>query len=445
MTRPALTASLASVLVACSSASPAPPACPDSVDDGVACTVDECDPSTGAVSHVPTDALCPAGAACSPSLGCVAGAVTCDDVPRAAGTAVALRPVLAGLSSPVHVTAPRGDARRLFVVEQAGRIRVAVDGVLEAEPYLDVSGRVLSGGERGLLSLAFDPAFSSNGRLYVNYTDATGDVVVSRFTAPDPVGNAADPGSEVRLLAIGHRAYANHNGGLVAFGPDGLLYVSVGDGGGGGDPLRTGQDTSSLLGKLLRIDPDDPGRAVAGNPFGNAVYHYGLRNPWRWSFDRATGDLYVGDVGQGAREEIDFAAAAAPGSPPAAGTNWGWSAMEGNLCYADSACAQRTDLVRPILDYGRVEGRSVVGGHVYRGVALPDLAATGAYFFGDSFPASASSFLRTLRVVNGQATDVTDVSATLGVPLLVSFGEDGCGELHLVAYGGTVSKLVPAP
>lgn len=447
MLRPSALSPLAALLLpaACALDDQPVPACPPFVDDEVACTVDACDATTGRVTHAPDDGLCPAGQSCSAALGCVARSATCDDLPRVAGTDVALLEVLSGLSSPVYVTAPAGDAERLFVVEQAGRIRLALNGQLQETPYLDIASRVSFGGERGLFSVAFDPGFPTNGRLYVNYTDPTGDVVVSRFTAPDPAGTSADPTSEVRLLTIGHRAFGNHNGGRIAFGPDGYLYASVGDGGGGGDPLGSGQDIASLLGKLLRIDPADPGAPVAGNPFGNAVYHYGLRNPWRWAFDRETGDLYVGDVGQDAREEIDFAASSGPGAPPPPGTNWGWNAMEGSRCYDDPLCAQRTDLALPLLDYDHGEGRSVVGGHVYRGVVMPDLAATGTYFFGDSLPVSATTFVRTLRVVNGSATGIADASATLGVPFLVSFGEDGCGELYLVAYGGAVYRIVPAP
>jgi glucose/arabinose dehydrogenase len=413
---------------------------PKSVDDGIACTADACDPATGLVTHAPSDAACPAGQVCWPAAGCRLPA--CADIAPVAGAAFKLQTIVSsGLSSPVHLTAPAGDAQRLFVVEQPGRIRVVKNGVLLSPAYLDITGRVESGGERGLLSVAFHPAFASNGKLYVYYTRSGGDVRISEFTAPSPQADTADPGTEVNLLTIEHSANSNHNGGLVLFGPDGFLYAGVGDGGGGGDPLGSGQDTASLLGKLLRIDVAQPGTPVAGNPFGSAVYDYGLRNPWRFSFDRLTGDLYVGDVGQNAWEEIDFKAAPAPGQAPPAGINWGWNLMEGTHCYAAPGCdAAAQGLALPILEYGHGEGQSVTGGYVYRGPAMP--AATGTYFYADFY-----TFVRTFRVAMGQATSPQDVTGQLGVSVgnVSSFGEDGCGELYVVSYGGAIHKLVPGP
>jgi glucose/arabinose dehydrogenase len=348
--------------------------------------------------------------------------------------------VVSGLSQPVHLTAPAGDAIRLFVVEQAGLVRLVKDGQLLATPYLDLRSRVLSGGERGLLSIAFHPDFAGNGKLYAYFTEKpSGDIRVLEITA-DPTADIADPATGVSILSVGHATFANHNGGQLAFGPDRLLYLGLGDGGGAGDPLGSGQDTGSLLGKLLRLDPAHPSATAAGNPFGNAVYQYGLRNPWRFSFDRQTGDLYIGDVGQDAWEEIDFQAAPAAGQVPAAGTNWGWNVTEGTHCYpAGTISCNTAGMTMPIAEYPHPDGSAVTGGFVYRGVALPDLAATGTYFYGDF----GTGFVRTLRVVGGQATDLQDVTAALGGPIsgLSSFGEDGCGELYLISYQGTVQKL----
>jgi len=366
----------------------------------------------------------------------------CDARPRAAGTAIRLEPLAFGaFESPlVDLAAPPGDARRLFLVEQAGRIWLAVDGQRLPTPYLDLTDRVAFGGERGLLSLAFHPGFAANGKLYVNYTSSAGngDVRISELAAPDPAGTSADPASERVLLGVEHSTYSNHNGGRVAFGPDGYLYASVGDGGGGGDPLGSGQDTTSLLGKLLRIDPANPATAVPGNPFGTAVYHWGLRNAWRFSFDRLTGDLYIGDVGQNAWEELDFLPAEGPGLSPPAGTNWGWSVMEGTHCYAAATC-DRTGLELPVVEYGHGEGCSVTGGFVYRGVAMPDLAGSGTYFYADF----CGGWVRSVQIAGGVAVNPQQPFSGLGN--VYSFGEDGCGELHVLASNGAVSKIVPAP
>jgi glucose/arabinose dehydrogenase len=366
--------------------------------------------------------------------------VPCAEIAPVAGTAFASRLMVAGLASPVHLAAPDGDLR-LFVVEQGGTIRIVEDCRVAPAPFLDISGRVLAGGERGLLSVAFHPGYALNGRLFVHYTARApaGQVRISEFRAPDPAGGTADPGSETVLLAIDH-PLGNHNGGQLAFGPDGLLYAGVGDGGGAGDPNGNAQDPSSPLGKLLRLDPDSPATPVAGNPFGNAVYHLGLRNPWRFSFDRLTGDLYVGDVGQGAFEEVDFAASAGGGAPPPPGTNWGWNALEGFACFEPPAGCDAAGKTPPIVAYPRAEGTAVTGGFVYRGRALPDLA--GTYFYADY----GSGFVRTFRAVNGVATEEGDATAAFpGAGNVSSFGEDGCGELYVVSHGGEVRKLVPPP
>lgn len=427
-------------LLGCSPAAEPESRCAGSPDDGIACTLDRCDPATGAVTHRPDDAACPPGQTCSPVLGCRA-APSCDGLPRAAGTAIRLQPLALGIfASPlVDLAAPAGDAGRLFLVEQAGRIWLAVDGQRLETPYLDLTDRVALGGERGLLSLALHPGFASNGKLYLNYTAraGAGDVRVSEFTAPDPAGTSADPASEVVILTVEHSTYSNHNGGRVAFGPDGFLYASVGDGGGAGDPLGSGQDTGSLLGKLLRLDAADPATPVAGNPFGTPVYHWGLRNAWRYSFDRLTGDLYLGDVGQDAWEEVDFLRAAGPGLAPPAGTNWGWNVMEGDHCYGAATC-DRTGLTPPVLEYDHGQGCSVTGGFVYRGVVMPDLAASGTYFHADY----CGGWVRSVQVVGGVATNPRQPFTGLGN--VYSFGEDGCGEVYLLA-GGEVWRIAPAP
>ena len=439
MFRALATVALAGLLGCTTSPEPLP-RCSGPLDDGVACTVDRCDPATGVVTHAPDDASCPAGQTCSPVLGCVAPAAGCDALPRVAGTAVRLEPLSLGAfaTALVDLGAPAGDAHRLFLVEQVGRIWLAVDGQRLPTPYLDLTGRVAYGGERGLLSLAFHPGFASNGKLYVNYTAVAGDgdVVVSEFTAADPSGTSADPASERVLLTVEHSTYSNHNGGRVAFGPDGYLYVGVGDGGGGGDPLGSGQDTASLLGKLLRIDPASPATPVPGNPFGTPVYHWGLRNPWRYSFDRLSGDLYIADVGQNAWEEVDFLAAG-PGLVPPAGVNWGWNVMEGFHCYGTTTCNQ-TGLALPVLEYDHGQGCSITGGFVYRGPVMPDLAATGTYFYADY----CSGWVRSFQIAGGAATSLAQRFSGLGS--ITSFGEDGCGELYVVTSGG-VLRLAPGP
>jgi glucose/arabinose dehydrogenase len=436
-----IAAAVALLSAACRPGGVPAPRCPESVDDGVACTVDACDPATGIVMHLPDHGACPEGQGCSAVGGCSAAAFTCDALRRAAGTAFTFRIVAEGLVGPVHVAAPEGDAARLFVVEQRGLVRVVRAGQVLEPPFLDVTAKVAAGGERGLFSIVFHPQFETNGKVYVAYTDRDGDVRVSEFVAPDPRGDVADPGSERNLLTIEHSTFENHNGGSLAFGPDGLLYAGVGDGGGGGDPSGNAQDTSSLLGKLLRIDVASPAAPAPGNPFGNAVYHYGLRNPWRFSFDRRTGDLYLGDAGQDRWEEIDFQEAAAPGQPPAPGTNWGWNRMEGNHCFAPATGCTTAGLRLPVVEYPHPQGVAAIGGLVYRGVVMPDLAETGTYFYGD-----LTGFVRTFRMVEGAATAQADVTAALGGPLpgLTSFGEDGCGELHVVAFDGKVRRLVPA-
>jgi glucose/arabinose dehydrogenase len=344
--------------------------------------------------------------------------------------------VVAGLSAPVHLTTPPGDAR-LFVVEQAGRIRIIRNGTLVVRPFLDITALVGSGGERGLLSVAFDPSYASNGFFYVNYTDLAGDTRIERYrVSADP--DIADAASAKLLLAI-DQPFLNHNGGLVVFGPDGNLYIGMGDGGSGGDPQNHGQDRSTLLGDLLRIDvrTGDPYSIPADNPFrGHAtarpeIWAYGLRNPWRFSFDPPSGLLFIADVGQNQWEEINAVAA------NTAGVNYGWRIMEGAHCFSASSCNQ-SGLVQPVHEYNHSDGCSVTGGHVYRGTALAGLQ--GHYFYGDF----CDGWVRSFRVDGGRAVDHREWSlGSLGQ--ITSFGVDAAGELYILTGNGRVYRLEPKP
>ncbi|HEU0012990.1 MAG TPA: PQQ-dependent sugar dehydrogenase [Longimicrobium sp.] len=350
---------------------------------------------------------------------------------------IRLQEVASGLASPVHLASPAGDAR-LFVVEQPGRIRIVQGGSLLPTPFLDITGKVSSGGERGLLSVAFHPRYASNGLFYVNYTDNSGDTRVERYSvSADP--NRADAAS-AQLVIFVDQPFSNHNGGLVAFGPDGKLYVGMGDGGGGGDPLETGQDPAQLLGKLLRLDVDaaQPYAVPADNPFAGQngrrgeIWATGMRNPWRFSWDRAAGMLYVADVGQNRVEEVNAVQAAA------AGLNYGWDEMEGSGCFEPSSGCNRDGKVIPVLEYPHADGCSVTGGFVYRGQAMP--ALRGHYFYADY----CNGWVRSFRLADGQAQDrraweLADVGS------ISSFGEDAQGELYVIAHGGRVFRIVPAP
>ena len=349
--------------------------------------------------------------------------------------ALRLEVVASGLSNPLHLTTPTGDAR-LFVVEQPGRIRIIQGGQLLATPFIDLTAKIASGGERGLLSVAFDPAYATNGFFYVNYTDRQGDTVVERYrVSSDP--NRADPASAKQILFI-DQPFANHNGGHQVFGPDGMLYIAMGDGGSGGDPQRNGQNRNSLLGKLLRIDVSrgDPYAIPADNPFvGQAgargeVWAYGLRNPWRIWFDRTDRVLYVADVGQNQIEEVNAV------SQTTAGVNYGWNVMEGAACYNASSCNQ-SGLTLPVVTYTHAGGAcSVTGGVVYRGQAIPEIR--GHYFYSDY----CAGWVRSFRLVNGAATDQRDwaVGSVGGV---LSFGEDAAGEMYLLSSNGRVYRFAP--
>lgn len=347
---------------------------------------------------------------------------------------LSLQLIASGLSGPVYLTSPLGDAR-LFVVEQPGRIRIISSGQVLATPFLDITSRVATGGERGLLSVAFHPQYATNGFFYVYFTGAGGELRIERFTVSANANVAAGASSKL-ILAVAHPR-TNHNGGLAMFGPDGMLYLGLGDGGGAGDPDLNGQNINTLLGALLRIDVSagDPYAIPAGNPFAGRtdarpeIWATGLRNPWRFSFDRTAGLIYVADVGQNQWEEVNVA------SSTRAGVNYGWNVMEASSCYNASAC-NRAGLELPAHEYGHVDGScSVTGGFVYRGTALPEIA--GHYFYADYCVGAVKSFL----YQGGVATDKR--SWALGsVGSISSFGEDSSGEIYLTSGNGTVYKFV---
>jgi len=348
------------------------------------------------------------------SLVCCAVAVTVARGAGASGSALRLVEV-ARLQSPVLVTAPRSEPGRLYVVEQAGTIRIVENGRVRQAPFLDIRSKVLSGGEQGLLGLAFAPDYAKSRIFVVNYTDRRGDTVVARYRS---AGTRALPSSARRLLLV-RQPYGNHNGGMVAYGPDGLLYVGTGDGGSGGDPEDRAQDPASPLGKLLRLDPRKP----AAKPVTVAL---GLRNPWRFSFDRAKGDLWLGDVGQGSIEEIDRVAWPLRGL-----LNFGWDVYEGRSSFERKPLGPGK-LVQPVTQYSHASGCSVTGGNVYRGSRLP--SARGRYFYGDY----CSGTVWSLRLAGGKAQVRRE---PFRVESLSGFGEDAAGELYLVSLDGPVYRL----
>jgi glucose/arabinose dehydrogenase len=333
--------------------------------------------------------------------------------------ALHLQLVTDGFASPTYVAAAPGEPGNLYLVEQPGRIRVLAGGRLRATPFLDIRSRVRSGGEQGLLSVAFDPAYRRNHVFYVNYTDRNGDTRVVRFRAR---GSRAVLSSAKQLLFV-RQPYANHNGGQLQFGPDRQLYVGMGDGGSAGDPENRAQNLSSRLGKLLRTS------LTARRPVWRMAA-YGLRNPWRFSFDRANGDLYIGDVGQGDWEEIDYRTRA----QLTRRWNFGWPLYEGNHHFKDGPFSRAAPYVPPVAEYSHDGGScSITGGYVYRGRAIPSFR--GRYIYGDY----CSGAVWSLRISGGRAADVR--REPISVPGLSSFGQDGAGELYAVSQNGRVSKL----
>jgi glucose/arabinose dehydrogenase len=360
-----------------------------------------------------------------------------------ADVAIELTPI-AEVRAPVAM-APRPATNDLYVIEQAGRVRrITIDRSeeeptydLQTEAALDISQQTQAQGERGLLGIAFSP---DGSRVYLDYTDRDGDTHIVEYQMS---GNDIDADSRRELLFI-EQPFANHNGGQLAFGPDGFLYIGMGDGGGQGDPNQRGQNTDELLGKILRIDPTRPSGdkaygIPAGNPFANnggapEVWSYGLRNPWRFSFDRLTEDLWVADVGQNEIEEIDWLAAADDGA--GRGANLGWSLKEGDEAFRDGDAPE--DLVDPVFEYSHDGNCSVTGGYVYRGRAIP--ALVGAYLFGDYCAAD----IRGLILQDGAVLDQRELGVSVASRSLSSFGQDLEGEVYVLSTDGTVYLIEPA-
>jgi glucose/arabinose dehydrogenase len=372
-------------------------------------------------------------------ISCGSGSNSGPNLPT--GEGARLVEVASGLSVPLYLTAPPGDLSRLFIVEKTGGIRIVKDGTLLPDPFLDISSKVSTGDEQGLLGLAFPPDYATSGRFFVHYTDNAGDTRLSVFrVSSNP--DLADPSSEQVILSA-DQPFPNHNGGQILFGPDGFLYMGLGDGGSANDPGGRGQDRTDLLGSILRIDvqsgtsyavpADNP--FVGQEPIRPELWSYGLRNPWRFSFDRANGDLYIGDVGQDQIEEIDVSPAAQGAGK---GLNYGWSIMEGDQCLGGGQCDQ-TGLTLPTLQYRHTEGCSVTGGYVYRGSAIP--ALQGLYFYGDF----CQRWIHSFRYAEGKATEITDWPTLQPAGSLTSFGEDAAGELYVLESSGRVSRIVESP
>jgi len=350
-----------------------------------------------------------------------------------------------GLNAPVFVTSKPGNTSELFILEQAGIIKILENGAVKSSPFLNIDPLVLSGGERGLLGLAFHPDFQNNGYFYVDYTNNDGNTVIARYSVsanPD----SADPNSAMILLTI-DQPYSNHNGGMIAFGQDGYLYIGMGDGGSGGDPQNRAQADTVLLGKLLRIDVDNgspygipPDNPYVGSSGRDEIWAIGMRNPWRYSFDRLTHDLYIGDVGQDVYEEIDFQPAGSAG-----GENYGWRLKEGFSCYNPPDNCDPGGLTDPIYVYDHSQGRcSITGGYVYRGGVIPELS--GTYFFADFCSSDIYSFNYDGNNVNDFQDRTSELAPGNGQSIgnISSFGEDAYGEMYICDLGGQVFKIVPA-
>jgi len=355
--------------------------------------------------------------------------------------------VASGFSEPLYLTSPAGDTARLFVVEQnTARIRIIKNGTVLPTPFLDIGPKASSGGERGLLGLAFHPNYASNGFFYINYTDNDGNTVIARYRVsgnPD----VADASSETVLMNV-TKPFANHNGGMMAFSPnDDFLYIGMGDGGDANDPGNRAQDGGVVFGKILRMNVGNgavftpaPGNPFSNNPsFLGSIWALGLRNPWRFSFDRLNGDLYIADVGQNAREEVSWQSGDSSG-----GQNYGWRCMEGKICTGLSGCTCNSPaLTIPIHDYTHAGGNcSITGGYVYRGAAIPEL--DGTYFYGDFCTGKIWSFKRsgsgTAQLVDRTAELRPQAGGTINN--ITSFGEDDRGEIYIVDRDGEIYKIV---
>ncbi len=403
------------------------------------------------------------------ALGLMAGALlcwpppvpagVCDGISPAVGTQLTTVRVASGLVRPTLAVSPPGDVSRLFILEQDGRIRILKDGVLLPTPFLDINTIVRSpadvpgGNEEGLLGLAFHPDYATNRQFFIYHTNTLGNNVVARYLRSTGSDDLADVASRANVIIFSHPTFSNHNGGMIAFGPDGMLYIGTGDGGSGCDPGDNAQDGTSLLGKMHRIDVSSlPYTIPADNPFvGNAgvadeIWSLGLRNPWRWSFDRLTGDLYIADVGQVEKEELNYRPASSTG-----GENYGWDIWEGDQC-ANASCPTSPancqsipipNLVMPVEVFDHLQGCSVSGGYVYRGCRIPELS--GTYFYSDY----CAAFIRTFRIAGGVATEQDDLTAELApggglsIAEVTSFGEDARGEVYIIDRGGEVFKILP--
>jgi len=350
---------------------------------------------------------------------------------------------VASVTRPVLAIGARDGTNRLFIVEKGGRIRIVKNGTLLASSFLNVSASVSKGGEQGLLGLAFHPSFKTNRKFYVNYTNTSGDTIIREYKASPTNPNVVQSGSGRTILKIA-QPYANHNGGMIAFGRDGYLYIGTGDGGSGGDPGNRAQSTSSLLGKMLRINVNGrtstrnylipSSNPYVGKPGLNEIWQRGLRNPWRFSFDRSTGSLWIGDVGQGRYEEVDRAIRTTAG--PGKGINWGWRVMEGNHCFNPSSGCSTTGKTRPLNEYSHAStgGCAVTGGYVYRGAAIP--ALRGWYVYGDYCNGQVWA------VSAGAGRNTTPVDLLSTGMMISGFGQDDAGELYLCDLNGAVYRIV---
>jgi len=357
-----------------------------------------------------------------------------------------LQQVGTAFSFPLFATAPPGDNTRLFVVEKNGVVKIinlATQQTLST-PFLNLTSEIDSVGERGMLGLTFHPNYSVNGFFYVYLINTSLDTEIRRYTvSADP--NVADPLSKLPIISVDQPSASNHKAGWLGFGQDGFLYAALGD---GGSNSGTGQDLNTLLGKILRLDvdaddfPGDASKNYAippGNPFAgpiaglDEIWSFGLRNPFRVSFDRLTGDFYIADVGQSRREEVNVSTVAGGGG---SGTNYGWNTMEGSLCFNPMMGCSTGGLALPVVEYDHTQGCSITGGYVYRGAALP--ALQGTYFYGDF----CQGFVRSFRLANGVATEQTDWTPLRPGGNITSFGEDAAGELYLVTSGGGLFRIV---
>jgi glucose/arabinose dehydrogenase len=355
----------------------------------------------------------------------------------------ALHLLVSGLTNPVFITSAGDGTGRYFIVEQTGRIKILKNGVVLPTPFLSMPGSVSHGGEQGLLGLAFHPSYETNRRLFVYFTNTSGDIVVREYRASASNPNVVDMTTGRQIIKIPHPGQSNHNGGMMAFGRSGYLFIGTGDGGGAGDQPNNAQRTSTLLGKMLRIDVDGRSgtlqyRIPAHNPYvgrtgRDEIWQLGLRNPWRWSFDRANGNLWIGDVGQGRWEEVDRAVRTSSGA--GRGINWGWHVLEGRHCYQPPTGCNTSGKTMPLAEYDHNNGRcAITGGYVYRGTAIPVLR--GGYVFGDYCSGE-------IWVVAANATSPATRTRLLDTNLLISsFGESTSGELFVVDLAGRIYSIV---